>query len=162
EDFLAQMQQMKKLGPLEGILKMLPGAGQMGLDKVNIDPKQMAHIEAIIYSMTPEERKNPALLNHKRKIRISKGCGRGVPEINRLLKQFEQSKKMMKQMSTMMGGQAASGKKGKKGKKGQKGLPNMGQMPNMPTGGFPGMGGFPSLGGKGGFPGKGGKGGFPF
>lgn len=163
EDFLAQMQQMKKLGPLEGILKMLPGAGQMGLDKVNIDPKQMAHVEAIIYSMTPEERKNPSLLNHKRKLRISKGCGRGVPEINRLLKQFEQSKKMMKQMSSMMGGQPQGGKKGKKGKKG---MPNLSQMPNMPTGGnFPGLGGLPGLGGKGGFPGmggKGGKGGFPF
>jgi len=99
EDFLTNLKQIKKLGPLENILKMLPQARKMGLNNVEIDPKQMAHIEAIILSMTKEERKHPEILKHTRKQRISKGSGRPVEEINRLLKQFEEMKKMMKQMS---------------------------------------------------------------
>ena len=99
EDFLNNLKQIKKLGPLENILKMLPQARQMGLNNVNIDPKDMAHIEAIILSMTPYERKHPEVLKASRKQRISKGCGRDVAEINRLLKQFEEMKKMMKMMS---------------------------------------------------------------
>ena len=98
EDFLKTLKQIKKLGPLENILKMLPGARKMGLNNVNIDPKDMAHIEAIILSMTPLERRNPSIIKHSRKQRISKGCGRSVEEINRLLNQFEQMKKMMKMM----------------------------------------------------------------
>ncbi len=98
EDFLTNLKQIKKLGPLENILKMLPGARKMGLNSINIDPKQMAHIEAIILSMTPQERKHPELLKASRKTRISKGSGRPVEEINRLLKQFEEMKKMMKMM----------------------------------------------------------------
>lgn len=99
EDFLANLKQIKKLGPLENILKMLPGARKMGINNINIDPKQMAHIEAIILSMTPYERKHPDCLKASRKQRISKGSGRPVEEINRLLKQFEEMKKMMKMMN---------------------------------------------------------------
>ncbi len=98
EDFLGTMKQIKKLGPLENILKMLPQARKMGLNNVSIDPKDMAHIEAIILSMTPYERRHPEVLKATRKQRISKGCGRDVAEINRLLNQFEQMKKMMKMM----------------------------------------------------------------
>ena len=98
EDFLSQMNQIKKLGPLENIIKMLPGAKKMGLNDVKIDPKDMAHIEAIVLSMTPYERRHPEILKASRKIRIAKGSGRTVEEVNRLLNQFEQMKKMMKQM----------------------------------------------------------------
>ena len=99
EDFLKQMKQIKKLGPLENLIKMLPGAKKMGLTNINIDPKQMAHVEAIILSMTPKERKNPDIIKASRKTRIAKGCGLSVQEVNKLLTQFEQMKKMMKQMS---------------------------------------------------------------
>ena len=98
EDFLKQMEQIKKLGPLENLIKMIPGAKKMGLNNVKINPKDMAHIEAIIKSMTPYERKNPDILKASRKIRIAKGSGRSVEEVNRLLKQFEEMKKMMKLM----------------------------------------------------------------
>ena len=98
EDFLTQLNQIKKLGPLENILKMLPGAKKMGLNNVNIDPKRMSHIEAIILSMTPEERKDPSILKASRKERIAKGSGTTVTEVNQLLKQFEEMKKMMKMM----------------------------------------------------------------
>lgn len=99
EDFLTNLKQIKKLGPLENILKMLPGARKMGVGDINIDPKDMAHVEAIILSMTPYERNHPEVLKNSRKQRISKGSGRSVEEINRLLKQFEQMKTMMKQFS---------------------------------------------------------------
>ncbi len=100
EDFLKNLKQIKKMGPLENILKMLPQARKMGLNNVSINPKDMAHIEAIILSMTPYERKHPEVLKNSRKLRISKGCGRDVAEINRLLKQFEDMKKMMKMFSS--------------------------------------------------------------
>ena len=100
EDFLTNIKQIKKLGPLENILKMLPGARKMGLNNINIDPKQMAHIEAIISSMTKEERKNPDILKASRKQRIAKGSGMSVEEVNRLLKQFESMKEMMKKFSS--------------------------------------------------------------
>ena len=96
EDFKDQLRQIKKLGPLENILKMLPGANKMGLNNVNIDPKALGKIEAIINSMTPEERKNPDLLKASRKIRVAKGSGTQVQDVNKLLTQFEQMKKMMK------------------------------------------------------------------
>ena len=99
EDFLAQLNQIKKLGPLENLLKMIPGAKKMGLDNAKIDPKQMAHIEAIVLSMTPEERHNPDIIKASRKQRIAKGCGLTVTDVNRLLNQFEEMKKMMKMMS---------------------------------------------------------------
>ncbi len=99
EDFLNQMKQIKKLGPLENLLKLLPGAKKMGLTNINIDPKQLSHVEAIILSMTPKERRNPEIIKASRKTRIAKGCGLSVQEVNRLLEQFEQMKKMMKQMT---------------------------------------------------------------
>ncbi len=99
EDFMSTLKQIKKLGPLENLLKMIPGARNAGLANVQIDPKDMAHVEAIILSMTPYERRHPEEIKHSRKQRISRGCGRSVEEINRLLNQFEQMKKMMKQMS---------------------------------------------------------------
>ena len=98
EDFLSQLNQIKKLGALENILKLLPGAKKMGLNNVNIDPKQMAHIEAIILSMTPEERKKPEILKASRKQRIAKGSGTTVTDVNQLLNRFEEMKKMMKLM----------------------------------------------------------------
>ena len=97
EDFLVQLKQIKKLGPLENILKMLPGAKKMGLNNIQINPKDMLHIEAIILSMTPYERKHPEVLKASRKQRIAKGSGRSVEEVNKLLKQFEQMKLLMKQ-----------------------------------------------------------------
>lgn len=99
EDFMQNLRQIKKLGPLENILKMLPGARKMGLNEVSINPKDIAHIEAIVSSMTPYERKHPEVLKATRKQRIAKGSGRSVEEVNRLLKQFEQMKMMMKQVS---------------------------------------------------------------
>ena len=99
EDFLSTMKQMKKLGPLENLIKLIPGAKKMGLQDVKIDPKQMAHIEAIVLSMTPKERRNPDIIKASRKTRIAKGSGTSVQEVNRLLQQFDQMKKMMKQVS---------------------------------------------------------------
>ena len=108
EDFLNQMQQIKKMGPLKDLLGMIPGMDKYNLKDVDIDPKAMAHIEAIIQSMTPEERRNPSILNGPRKKRIADGSGRNIAEVNRLIKQFEEMKKMMKQMGNFQ--------KGKKGK----------------------------------------------
>lgn len=99
EDFLKQMNSIKKLGPLENIIKLLPGAKKAGLTNINIDPKIMARVEAIVLSMTPEERKNPDILKASRKLRVAKGSGTSVEEVNRLLNQFEQMKKMMKQFT---------------------------------------------------------------
>ncbi len=97
EDFLSTMKQIKKLGPLENLIKLIPGIPKEA-KKIKIDPKDMAHIEAIILSMTPYERRHPECLKASRKIRISKGCGRSVEEVNKLIKQFDQMKVMMKQM----------------------------------------------------------------
>ena len=99
EDFLATMKQMKKLGPLENLLKLIPGAKKMGLTNVKIDPKQLAHIEAIVLSMTPKERRHPEIIKASRKTRIASGSGTSVQEVNKLLQQFDQMKKMMKQFS---------------------------------------------------------------
>lgn len=111
EDFLSQMQQIKKMGPLKDLMGMIPGMNKFNLDEAlnGVDPsKEMAKTEAIIQSMTREERLNPSILNGPRKKRIANGSGRSVAEVNRLLKQFEEMKKMMKQMNNMQ--------KGKKGK----------------------------------------------
>ena len=114
-DYLTSMAQMKKMGGLSSLMGMMPGMSQFGLDQKQmekamdqVDDKKLAHIEAIIYSMTPEERENPKLMNPSRKHRLAKGAGVDIAEVNRFIKQFEQSKKMMKQMSGMM--------KGKRGK----------------------------------------------
>ena len=96
EDFLTSMKQIKKLGPLENLIKLIPGAKKMGLSNIQIPEKQLAHVEAIILSMTPEERRDPKLIKASRKTRIAKGSGRSVQEVNQLLIQFEQMKKMMK------------------------------------------------------------------
>lgn len=109
EDFLSQMQQIKKMGPLKNILGMIPGLGsKVDLDSAQIDDKAIVHVEAIIQSMTLEERRNPSILNGSRKKRIAGGSGRTIQEVNRLLKQFEDMKKMMKQFTDM-----SKGKKGK-------------------------------------------------
>ena len=99
EDFLSTMKQIKKLGPIENLIKMIPGAKKMGLTNVQVDPKQMAHIEAIILSMTPKERRNPDIIKASRKTRIASGSGTSVQEVNKLLQQFDQMKKMMKGMT---------------------------------------------------------------
>ena len=98
EDFLSQLKQIKKLGPLENLLKLLPGARKMGLNNISIDPKQFARLEAIISSMTIKERKHPEIIKASRKQRIANGSGTSVQEVNKLLNQFDQMKKMMKMM----------------------------------------------------------------
>jgi len=98
EDFLVAMKQLQRMGPLESLLGMLPGVNTKALKQAKVDPKSMRHIEAIVLSMTPEERRRPEMLNGSRRARIAKGSGRSVPEVNRLVKQFGQMKKMMKQM----------------------------------------------------------------
>ncbi len=107
EDFLEQMDQVKNMGPLDELINMMPGANKMkGMKNLQVDDKQLAHVEAIIQSMTKEERVEPSVINASRKKRIAKGSGTSVSQVNRLLKQFEEMKKMMKQMT--------SPKKGKK------------------------------------------------
>ena len=98
-DFLNQMNQIKKMGPLDQILGMLPGMNTKALKGLSFDDKEIKHVEAIIYSMTKREREKPILINGSRRLRIAKGSGTSVQEVNRLLKQFEQMKKMMKKMS---------------------------------------------------------------
>lgn len=99
DDFLTQMQQIKKMGPFKDIMKMIPGVNSSMLDANNMDEKALVHVEAIILSMTKEERLNPSILNGPRKKRISLGSGRSIQEVNKLLKQFEEIKKMMKQFT---------------------------------------------------------------
>ncbi|MDF2039685.1 signal recognition particle protein [Bacillus sp. CMF12] len=102
DDFLDQLGQVRNMGPLDELLKMMPGANKIkGLNNIQIDEKQITHVEAIIKSMTKEEKTHPEIINSSRRKRIAKGSGRTVPEVNRLLKQFEDMKKMMKQMAGM-------------------------------------------------------------
>ncbi len=108
EDFMAQLQQVKKMGPMKDLLKMMPGAGKLKLDDINIDDNATVKVEAIIQSMTVEERRNPDILNGSRKKRIARGSGRSIQEVNQLLKQFNEMKKMMKSLTDMT--------KGKKGR----------------------------------------------
>ena len=114
EDFLESMSQMRKMGGIGSILGMLPGLGLGGIKNSDLeaamDDQKLSRVEAIVLSMTKEERKNPDLLNPSRKFRIAKGAGVDISEVNRFIKQFEQSRKMMKQLPGMMGG---IGKKGK-------------------------------------------------
>ena len=116
-DLLAQFDQIKKLGPIKGILSKLPGMNQKKLDEANVDERQIEWSRAIILSMTPQEREKPALINPSRKRRIAAGSGRSVEEVNRMLKQLEQMQKLMKQMTS----------KGKGGKR--RGFPGLGGMP---------------------------------
>lgn len=112
DDFLEQLGQVRNMGPLEDLLKMMPGANKIkGLNNLQIDEKQITHVEAIIQSMTKEEKIHPEIITAGRRKRIAKGSGTSVPEVNRLLKQFEDMKKMMKQMTGM---QQKGKKKGKK------------------------------------------------
>ncbi|MDN4073467.1 signal recognition particle protein [Fictibacillus terranigra] len=112
DDFLEQMGQVRNLGPLDELLSMMPGANKMkGLKNVSIDEKQIGHVEAIIKSMTKLEREQPEIINASRRKRIAKGSGRTVQEVNRLIKQFDDMKKMMKQMSGMMKGKKKGGMK---------------------------------------------------
>jgi signal recognition particle subunit SRP54 len=115
EDFLTAMRQVQRMGPLEQLMKLIPGAAKLSIPAAQMDPKRMKHVEAIILSMTPAERRNPDLLNGSRRLRIAKGSGRPVAEVNRLMKQFKEMQKFMKQMKGMMGG--------------------MGGFPGMPFGG---------------------------
>ena len=96
EDFLSSLKQIKRMGPLESLIKLIPGASKLGLNKINIDPKDMAHVEAIVLSMTPRERRHPEIIKASRKTRIAKGSGTSVQEVNKLLNQFDNMKKMMK------------------------------------------------------------------
>jgi signal recognition particle subunit SRP54 len=98
-DFLNSLKQIEKMGPLEGVLKMLPGVNMKALKQAKMDPKRMRHVEAIILSMTPEERKDPSLINGSRRARIAKGSGRSISDVNRLLDQFREMQKMMKKMA---------------------------------------------------------------
>jgi signal recognition particle subunit SRP54 len=98
-DFLTAMRQIQKLGPLEGLLKLMPGVNAKMLKQANVDPKRMKHLEAIVLSMTPQERKAPGIINGSRRARIAKGCGRPVSEVNRLLDQFRDMQKMMKKQA---------------------------------------------------------------
>jgi signal recognition particle subunit SRP54 len=110
QDFLGALRQMQKLGPLEGLLGMLPGVDKKMLKTAKVDPKRLKHIEAIILSMTPQERAKPQILNGSRRARIARGSGRSVQEVNQLMKQFQQMQKMMKQMRKMgLGGMMGGG-----------------------------------------------------
>ena len=117
-DFIEQMDQVSSMGPIEDLLKMIPGMSDMpGMDQVKVDPKDIARMKAIVYSMTPEERENPNLLSQSRRRRIAKGSARSLAEVNRMIKQFNESSKMMNQMSkgnfAGMEGLMGGGPKGK-------------------------------------------------
>jgi signal recognition particle subunit SRP54 len=144
DDFLEQMQSLKKMGPLGGLLGMMPGMPKE-LKNAQIGDDDLKPVEAIIRSMTREERRKPEIINGSRRQRIAAGSGRSIAEVNRLVKQFSEMQKMMKRM-----GAAAPGKKGKKGK--MAGLAGLGAL---------GGGGLPGLGGPGGGPAGGPGGGFP-
>jgi signal recognition particle subunit SRP54 len=145
EDFLEQFQQLKRMGPLQGLLGMLPGVGRQ-LKDVDLDERELVRVEAIIQSMTPEERRQPKILNGKRKKRIARGSGRSAQEVNQLLRSFEQMRGMMKQLG------------GVKGMKALRGMGDVDVDALAAGGGLPGgMGGLP--GGMGGLPG--GMGGLP-
>ena len=120
EDFLVALRQFQNLGPLENLLKLIPGVNSKMLKNVKVDPQRMKHIEAIITSMTKQERKRPEMLTGSRRARISRGCGRPVSEINRLLEQFKEMQKFMKQMKGLQGM-----------------MPKGGGMPRLPFGGMP-------------------------
>jgi len=121
EDFLEQLRAMQRMGPLQELLKMLPGVGAQ-LKDINVDEKELKHIEAIILSMTPKERRNPEIINVRRRERIARGSGRPIAEVHRLIKQFEQARKLMKQLGGM-----------------EKMLKRGGKLPRLPGGGFGGL-----------------------
>ncbi|MBJ9990175.1 signal recognition particle protein [Paenibacillus sp. S28] len=126
DDFLEQMEQVKKLGPIDQIMDMIPGMGKLKQTKdLKVDEKQMGRIEAIVFSMTKAEKQNPDIINHNRRKRIATGSGTSLAEVNRLIKQFDEMRRMMKQFSDMMGPKGPKGKalkqlKGLAGKGGMK------------------------------------------
>ena len=150
DDFLEQMQALKKMGPLGNLMGMMPGMPKE-LKGAEIGDDQLKPVEAIIRSMTPHERRKPEIINGSRRNRIAMGSGTTVGDVNRLVKQFSEMQKMMKRMGAMS---ARPGKKGKKGKPGRMGFPGMGGMPGGLPGGMPGglPPGFPQGGSPGGFP----------
>ncbi len=150
DDFLEQMQQLKKMGPLGNILGMLPGMPKE-LKGAQIGDDELKPVEAIIRSMTPAERRKPEIINGSRRNRIALGSGTSVTQVSSLVKQFSEMQKMMKRMGAM--GMGRPGKKGKKSSKGKRGGGLLG-MPNVPGGlpNLPGMPGFPGAPGAGGFP----------
>jgi signal recognition particle subunit SRP54 len=144
DDFLEQMQSLKKMGPLGNIMGMLPGMPKE-MKGAQISDDQLKPVEAIIRSMTPLERRKPELINGSRRNRIANGSGTSVADVNRLVKQFQEMQKMMKRMGAMGMG-PGRGKKGKKGKGGRVAMPGLGAMPG-------GMGGLGASGMAGNFPG---------
>jgi signal recognition particle subunit SRP54 len=146
DDFLEQMQALKKMGPLGNLMGMMPGMPKE-MKNAEIGDDQLKPVEAIIRSMTPLERRKPEIINGSRRNRIAMGSGTSVGDVNRLVKQFGEMQKMMKKMGAM----GRPGKKGKKGKPGRGGLPG---MPAGLSGGLPGglPPGFPQSGAPGGFP----------
>ncbi len=110
EDFMAQLQQVKKMGPMKDLLKMIPGTGKLNLDELNIEDNATAKVEAIIQSMTVKERRNPDIINGSRKKRIAQGSGRTIQEVNQLLKQFNDMKSMMKKLTDMTKGKNMRGR----------------------------------------------------
>ncbi|BCG59736.1 signal recognition particle protein [Paenibacillus sp. URB8-2] len=115
DDFLEQMDQVKKLGPIDQILDMLPGMNKAkGMKDLKVDDKQMGRVEAIVHSMTKQEKSQPEIINHNRRKRIATGSGTSLAEVNRLIKQFDEMRRMMKQFSGMMGGMGGGGKASKK------------------------------------------------
>ncbi|AGM08507.1 signal recognition particle [Amycolatopsis sp. MJM2582] len=151
EDFLEQMLAVRKMGPIGNLLGMLPGAGQMKDQLAQVDDKQLDKLQAIIRGMTPAERADPKIINASRRVRISKGSGVAVRDVNDLVNRFFEARKMMAQMAGRFGfGGGGGGSKNRKGKKGKKGK---GRGPTQPKvrGGFPG--GMPMLPPGGGMPG---------
>jgi signal recognition particle subunit SRP54 len=141
EDFLSQMQQMRKMGPFQGLLSMLPGVGR-ALKDVDIDDRQVKQIEAIIQSMTPEERRNPALLNGSRKKRVALGSGRSAQEVNELLRGFVEMRKMLRQFGGVRGLKALRGMNPEELAAGMAGLGSpVGDGPPMGVGAGAGRGG---------------------
>jgi signal recognition particle subunit SRP54 len=143
EDFLQQMQMLKRMGSLQGLLGMMPGMAKQ-LKDVDVDDRQVARIEAIIRSMTPEERTKPKVLNGRRRKRIAAGSGTTVTEVNRLVKQFEQVQKVMKSAAKMSGQQGSKPPKGKQGRQAQAAALRQLQS-GMGGGGAGGLGGFQGL-----------------
>jgi signal recognition particle subunit SRP54 len=161
DDFLEQMQALKKMGPLGNLMGMMPGMPKE-LKGAEIGDDQLKPVEAIIRSMTALERRKPEIINGSRRNRIAQGSGTSVGDVNRLVKQFGEMQKMMKRMGAMGMGRPGKGKSAKQGKKGRPGRGFPGMPAGLPGGGFggampglpPGMGGLPpGMGGKpGGFP----------
>jgi signal recognition particle subunit SRP54 len=151
EDFLEQMQAVRRMGPIANLLGMLPGAGQMKEQLAEVDDKQLDRLQAIIRGMTPAERADPKIINASRRQRIARGSGVSVSEVNQLVDRFFEARKMMQQMAGRFGlsglGPGRRGRKGKKGKKGRAKGPTQPKMRGGLPGGFPGLPGGPGAGG---------------